>query len=202
MYVPRAFRESSRERLYELIEAHNFGLLISADAAGPSVTHIPFLLRRKPDRLLTHVARANPHWRALEMGAEALCVFQGPHAYISPGWYRDQNTVPTWNYAAVHVRGRTRLIEAVAELRELVESLTQRHEDPIDSGWDRRRAAIESNLAYIIGIEVAIDRIEGVFKFNQNLSAADRRGVIEALSRSADSTERAVAEWMAANTKV
>ncbi len=198
MFTPRAFRETDRARLYALIEDYDFGLLISARDGTPRVTHLPFMLRRDPDRLLTHVARANAHWRDFEANGEAMCVFQGPHAYISPGWYANQDTVPTWNYAAVHVRGRARLLDE-RELRELVTALTAAHEAAVASGWDQRRAKIDPDIRYIVGIEIAIDRIEGKFKFNQNLSTADRRGVVEALSRSEDSTERAVAAWMRAN---
>ena len=129
-------------------------------------------------------------------GDEVLCVFQGPHAYISPGWYERQDTVPTWNYAAVHVRGKARLIDEEGELRELVVALMKSHEARVESGWDQRQAPLDANIARVVGIEIGIDNIEGVFKFNQNLSAADRRGVIAALSKSSDSTDQAVAAWM------
>ncbi len=125
-----------------------------------------------------------------------LVVFSGPHAYASPAWYVDRVTVPTWNYAAVHVRGRARLIRDPARLREIVSDLVRHHEAGLDPCWtlDEAGDELERNLGHIVGLEIPIDRIEGTFKFNQNRSREDRLGVVRALESSSDSRQREVAE--------
>ncbi len=128
-------------------------------------------------------------------------MFQGPHSYISPAWYRNQNTVPTWNYAAVHAYGVPRLITDPADLRFLIEKLVRFHESQVGNLWDIRQAerVMDANLRGIVGFEIPIARIDGKFKFNQNLPAADREGVVRALEKSADQIQRAVAAIMRRN---
>ncbi len=114
MYTPAAFRVSSPEWIQAFVEANPFGLLVSADPLQAS--HLPFHLVRPQEgeraRLVCHLARANPQWRAFEGGgAQALAVFRGTHAYVSPQWYGAQPSVPTWNYDAVHATGHATLIE-------------------------------------------------------------------------------------------
>ncbi|MGH6617911.1 MAG: FMN-binding negative transcriptional regulator, partial [Alphaproteobacteria bacterium] len=101
MYLPPYFEETDRETLYGVIRDNNFGLLITTVDGAPFATHLPFLL--EGDRLVAHMARANPQWRGFERGGEVLCVFQGPHGYVSPRWYAGTRLVPTWNYVAVHI---------------------------------------------------------------------------------------------------
>lgn len=109
MYIPRSFREDNIAALHELIRQHSFGTLFSQTSEGPFATHLPFLIDPEPwpfGTMRAHMARANPHWRRLTNAVDVLVVFLGPHAYISPSWYVNQVTVPTWNYAAVHAVGR------------------------------------------------------------------------------------------------
>ena len=109
MYNPRSYRNENLEELFALIRRYNFAALFTHHDGESFVTHIPFLVdshRGSCGTLIAHMARANPHWKAFESAAPSLVVFMGPHAYISPVWYRDQQTVPTWNYAVVHARGR------------------------------------------------------------------------------------------------
>jgi transcriptional regulator len=111
MYIPDAFRETDSERILALVEAYPFGMLITAPAGEPCASHLLFLLERQaaaPVRLTGHMARVNPQWRHLTVDRDVLVVFQGPHAYVSPGWYATPG-VPTWNYAAVHLRSKPRL---------------------------------------------------------------------------------------------
>ena len=129
-----------------------------------------------------------------------LAVFQGPHSYISPAWYEDQVTVPTWNYAVVHVYGTPRLIDDPGELRPMVERLTRQHEGA-EGEWDLSQAdpVIETELKAIVGFEIPVDRIEGKYKFNQNRSHEDQAGVVRNLAESPDPTRRAVADIMTSN---
>jgi len=203
MYVPRSFRQDDVSRLHDFIRSHSFGTLFSHGADGPFATHLPFLLDPGPGEygtLIAHVARANPHWRS-QPETEVLVTFLGPHAYISPAWYADPVTVPTWNYAAVHASGPAHTFVERDRLRRHVLRLVEEHERYVAPPWDPAHAEpiLESQLAGIVGIEIPIRRLEGKFKFNQNRSRADQEGVVAALSASADSRLRDVASIMRAH---
>lgn len=205
MYTPRSFREDDLSVLHALIREHSFGILISQDGDRPLATHLPFMIdpaRGGPNgTLVSHMARANPHWKSWTDTTRVLSIFHGPHAYISPDWYETQETVPTWNYATVHAYGTPRLIHDPEELRAMVTRLVNLHEDHVGSGWDRglMESVMSVELRAIVGFEIPIDAIEGKLKFNQNRSLADQRGVAEHLSRSGDSLERASGEIMRRN---
>ncbi len=200
MYIPKLNAETDVKKLHDLMRAHNFAVLFSAQP-DPFATHLPFILddeRGPQGTLVTHLAKANPHWQQLDPEQEVLVVFQGPHSYISSRWYAPPTTVPTWNYAAVHAYGKPRLIFDSATLRELVMQLVAFHE-PAEKLPDFDANLPENLLQAIVGLEIEITRLEGKFKFSQNKSVADQAGVITALSQSADSTEQAVAQIMQAN---
>lgn len=216
VYNPRSFRVEDLGTLHQLIRDFSFGLLFSQDASGPVASHLPFMIdaSRGPNgTLVAHMARANPQWKAWTDDTQVLAVFQGPHAYVSPAWYEDQATVPTWNYATVHAIGRPRLIHEPERLRPMVEELIRLHEStpvPGTSGpprdadgraWDesQKEAEMAADLQAITGFEIPIDRLEGKFKFNQNRSRADQTGVADALSDSDDPGLQAVAAIMRAN---
>lgn len=185
MYVPAAFAESDVSKLHDFIERHSFGLLVSQVEGVPFATHLPFLLERAAGpkgALVGHVARANPHWKAME-GRSALAVFSGPHAYISPTWYEAENTVPTWNYVAVHAVGRVTVVEEPAALLDVVQRSVTAYEAKMPTPWklDATGTLIERLLAQIVGLRLEIEALEGKWKLNQNHSAERREKVIRAL---------------------
>src|SRR5438132_1080087 len=113
MYIPPAFRIEDLPCLHAIMRENSFATLVTGAGGELCATHIPILLdpnRGKFGTLTGHVAKANTHWESLRGNVEALVIFQGPHAYVSPSWYKTQ-AVPTWNYVAVHAYGRPRLIE-------------------------------------------------------------------------------------------
>jgi transcriptional regulator len=200
MYIPKSYAETDIAKLHDLMRAYNFAVLFSAQPE-PLATHLPFLIdpQRGPQgTLICHMARANPHWQQLDPAQEVLVVFQGPHSYISPLWYANPSVVPTWNYAAVHAYGKPRLIHEPGHLRQMVMQLVAFHESP-EKLPDFDANLPENLLQAIVGVEIEITRLEGKFKFNQNKSVEDQQGVIDVLSQSADSTQRAVAQIMRAN---
>lgn len=204
MYTPPRFRVDDPAVLHDLIRKYNFGALISGGSQGLVGTHLPFSLDVAPDgsaTLISHMARANPQWRDLAPGRDVMVVFTGPHTYVSPAWYQEKVTVPTWNYAALHVYGTPRIVEDAEVLRTQVSRLVREHEGPGEDGWDLARAEpiMESLLKAIVGFEIDVSRIEGKMKFNQNRSREDQQGVVRALERSDDSTARAVADIMRRN---
>lgn len=185
MYTPSSFKETDPKVLLEFIQAHNFGTLFSQSHGVPEATHLPFMVNFEEHTLTTHMARANKHWRKLEDVQQVLCVFQGPHSYITPAWYKDRVTVPTWNYASVHVYGTPLLIHDSKELRSLVTELTEHHESMVDTDWslEEGEPTMETDLKAIVGIQINITDLQGTFKFNQNRSKEDQQGVIDHLEK-------------------
>ncbi|WP_278958465.1 FMN-binding negative transcriptional regulator [Aquipseudomonas alcaligenes] len=206
MYLPSAFRQDDLAELHAQIQASPFALLTSAGAAGVQASHLPLLLA--PDEgefgtLYGHFARANPHWRDLQGGAEALAVFSGPDAYISPGWYPAKaehgKVVPTWNYIAVHARGPVELIEEPERLLQIVSRLSDQHESGRERPWavsDAPREYLDAMLRAIVGFALPIRRLEGKWKLGQNRSAADQAGVRDGLAASPSPRDRELAARM------
>ncbi len=200
MYIPEHFKETNPERILALIEGYPFGTLVTAPEGVPFVSHLPFLFERSTGsqgKLLGHMARANPQWQHFAASSDVLVIFQGPHAYVSPSWYSSPG-VPTWNYAVVHLRGKTQIIEGEAELEALVKQLTHIHESHMPNPWKpnltgERRSKL---LNMIVGFEIEITDVHGKFKLSQNRSIEDQQRVIQELSKSNNQTEAAVAKLM------
>jgi transcriptional regulator len=195
MYMPKPFEETRVEQLHALIRAHPLGALVVDGPDGLDANHVPFELDASAGthgRLLAHVARANPLWQEAKDGSEALVIFRGPHAYISPNWYPSKHEshrqVPTWNYQVVHVHGRIRIRDDERFVRGLVARLTHVQEAQTGAArpWrmtDSPAEFIDGMLAAIVGIEIEIERIVGKWKLGQNREARDRVNAAETLQR-------------------
>lgn len=188
LYLPESFAERDVGVLHDLVEAHSFGVMIVPGEGGaPAVAHLPFLLDRGRGpfgALRAHVARANPVRRAIEAGAPALVVFNGPHGYVSPGWYASRDDVPTWNYAVVHAHGAPRPLPEDA-LWTLLGDLSAVHERAEPAPWrpDELSEEVRAELLpAILGFEIAITRLEGKLKLSQNRRPEDRAGTLRGLS--------------------
>ena len=192
MYLPAHFEEKRPEVLHQLVLAHPLGLLVTLADAGLQANPIPFFLDADPGGgpgvLRAHVARANPLWREARSSVEALVVFQGPQAYVSPNWYPSKaehgKVVPTWNYVMVQARGVLRAIDDAAWVHALVSRLTTHHERPQAQPWavtDAPTDYIETMTRAIVGIEITLTALTGKWKVSQNRSAADRNGVARGL---------------------
>ena len=192
MYLPKHFEETRPEPLHELIRTQPLGLLVTLNDAGLQANNVPFVLDPDPAGgpgiLRAHVARANPVWRDTRGDVEALVVFQGPQAYISPGWYPSKTehgkVVPTWNYIMVQARGTLRAIDDPAWVHAFVARLTTRHEATQSKPWaitDAPPEYIDTMTRAIVGIELTLTALTGKWKVSQNRSAADRAGVADGL---------------------
>ncbi len=203
MYLPDHFKEDDPELLAAFLGEAPFGMLGSVADGVPFVSHLPFLLERDGSahgRLLGHMARANPQWRHFVAGGEALAVFQGPHAYVSPSWYASPG-VPTWNYVAIHARGPIRLIEDADALEALIERQTRGQEAQRSPVWQpelsgERRARL---LGMIVGFELEITELHGKFKLSQNRPLEDRQQVAAQLGAADDTMALAVSRLMHAD---
>ncbi len=192
MYLPSHFEETRPEVLQQLLRSQPLGLLVTQGAAGMEANAIPFLL--DPERgphgtLRAHVARANPVWREARSDVDSMVVFQGPQAYVSPGWYPTKKetgkVVPTWNYVLVQARGRLTVMDDVAWVRRFVGELTDRHEAPLAAPWKVDHAPadyIATLLQAIVGIEIELTSLTGKWKVSQNRPVADREGVARSLA--------------------
>jgi transcriptional regulator len=201
VYLPPAFTETRPAVLVAHIEQHDFGLLVSYGAAGLVASHIPFLVERHGEELhlLCHLARPNPQVADLAAGGEVLAIFSGPHAYVSPSWYAAGPAVPTWNYVDVHAYGTVRLIEDKDWLRGLLHRLSNRHEAGSPAPWrmqDLLESYLQGMLKGIIGLDIAVARLEGKFKLSQNRPAVDHPRVTAALERRGDADALGVAALM------
>lgn len=207
MYQPAHHREDRLAVQHGLIRAFPLGTLVTNGASGLQANHVPFLIdpeRSKLGTLRAHIARANPQWKELDPGQEALVIFQGPERYISPSWYETKRetgkVVPTWNYAAVHAYGPVRVIEDEAWLRRQIADLTVFFENGRAEPWavtDAPESFVAAMARGIVGIEIEIARIEGKWKVSQNRPEGDRRGVVEGLRADGDARDRDMAELVA-----
>jgi transcriptional regulator len=186
LYIPAHFRVDDRDELLAFMRDNAFATLVSSGAGGLHVSHIPFIVERSGDgavRLLGHVARANPQWKALETAQATVAIFQGPHAYVSPTWYEHHPAVPTWNYAVVHAHVRAKLMEEPA-LRELLRQLSSQYESGRASPWrmeDLQPDYVAKMVNLIVGFTLEVERLEGKFKLSQNRPGADAERVSAAL---------------------
>ena len=204
MYVKPDYAERELPVLHDMVEAARFGLLVLC-ADGPLAAHIPFVLHRAQGRLGTlvaHVARNDPLARHLGDGHEALAVFTGAQAYVSPRWYSDGG-LPTYNFLAVHALGRPRLLEDRDAVLDHLAELVDVHE--VSSPWSLASAAadhVAELLPHIVAFTLEIDSLQGKRKLSQNRSAADRLGVIRGLSARGSDDDRAIVAAMAADPYV
>jgi transcriptional regulator len=190
MYLPDHFRIEDVAEMHALIRAHPFAALVSAGASGLYGTHLPTVLKDEGPfgTIECHLSRANPHWKDLAEGGEAMMIFQGAEAYITPNWYatkRDTGkVVPTWNYAVVHAYGKPAVMDDAAWLRRHVGDLTDQQERGEAQPWavsDAPERYVEVMLRGIVGFRFEISRLEGKWKMSQNREMQDRAGVVTGL---------------------
>ncbi|WP_338479011.1 FMN-binding negative transcriptional regulator [Pseudomonas trivialis] len=202
MYTPRAFAVDDLPELQQWIRQTRLAQLVTFGEQGLLASHLPLLLN--PDEspngtLYGHLARANPQWRELQNGAEALVIFAGADAYISPSFYPAKaehgKVVPTWNYLAVHAYGKAEVFNDAARLLNVVTALTDRHEARREQPWqvsDAPADYIDGMLKAIVGFALPIERLIGKRKLSQNRSPADIAGVREGLAASDDVGDQTV----------
>jgi transcriptional regulator len=196
MYQPAHFREDRLDVQHQFIQSNPLGHLVTAGPSGLIANPLPFFIVAAASPLGTlkgHLARANPQWQQLDSRQEALVIFHGVNCYITPSWYETKQetgkVVPTWNYVAVHVYGKPRVIEDPEWIAAQVTELTRRQEAALAEPWavsDAPKNFVDAQIKAIVGIEMPINRIEGKWKVSQNRPERDQKRVIEGL-RSAGS---------------
>ncbi|MDB6146266.1 MAG: FMN-binding negative transcriptional regulator [Pseudomonas sp.] len=206
MYIPSAFNEDDLATLHRQIEGTRLAILVTFGTRGLQANHVPLLFN--PDQgphgtLHGHLSRANPQWREMEAGAEMLVMFPGPDAYVSPSFYPSKaehgEAVPTWNYLAIHAYGVPEVFHDADRLRDLVSTLTAKHEAGRPKPWTLEEAPadfIAQKLRGIVGFAIPITRLEGKRKLTQNRSAADIAGVQAGLAASSELNDNEIARLM------
>ena len=201
MYIPPAFREDDPDALRSIIREARLCQLVTATAEGLMSTPLPLFLdpnEGEHGTLYGHLAKANTQWKTSPIG-DALAIFMGPDAYITPSWYASKKehgrVVPTWNYVAVTAYGPVEFFEDSDRLLQVVTRLTDLYEQPRSDPWavaDAPEQFIRAHMKGIVGLRMPISRIEGKRKMSQNRSIEDRRGVAQGLAASDRMTDQAV----------
>ncbi len=199
MYSPPAFREDDIRLIFEHIRNARLANFITSTSEGLMATPLPLFLDETEAAhgvLYGHLARANSQWNTKAIG-DALAIFMGPDAYVTPSWYQTKRdtgkVVPTWNYITVHAYGAIEFFEDTARLLDVVNKLTNLHEQPRLEPWavsDAPEPYIQSQLKGIVGIRMVISKLEGKRKMSQNRSAEDRAGVNKGLAESDDVNDK------------
>jgi transcriptional regulator len=198
MYIPRSFAETDAAVLYRFMRDHNFAVFITSGGGEIVASHLPFMVDTERGLLKAHLARANAQWKGFD-GSEALVIFQGAHAYISPTWYETHPSVPTWNYATVHVYGVPQIVDDPATIRSMLGELVENHEQGRDPEWEMHLPDdyYQTMVQSIVVFEIPIARVEGKFKLSQNRSETDQESIIAHLSSSAYPLDVEAAQIMA-----
>lgn len=201
MYLPEAFRMDAAETAAALSRG-GLATLVTAGPEGPEATPLPLVFDPADGphgALLGHFARANPHWKTC--AGPALALFQGPDAYVSPGWYASKRehgkVVPTWNYQLIEVKGEATVFDGEAEKLALVTRLTELHEAGRAEPWavsDAPERFTATQLRGIVGVRLEIAAVTGKRKMSQNRSAEDRAGVKAGLEAEAPEAAKLIPE--------
>jgi len=200
MYIPKVNRNTDINELRSFLKENSFAILVSLHEGRPWATHIPLELdtdKEGNNVLNGHLSRANPQWKEFENHCEVLAIFHGPNAYISSSWY-DHENVPTWNYIAIHIYGKVRIVEG-DELLGFLKKQVDKHEKnslhPV-SVEKMSPAYIETEMKGIVGLQIKIDEVQASYKLSQNRNAANFENVIKELENRGDAHSIKIAEEM------
>ena len=199
MYIPEFNRQEDRAVGLAFMRANPFAILISNTDGIPFATHLPLLVDELQGQVVVrgHMAKANPHWRSIHPGQESLAIFHGPHAYISPSLYEIRESVPTWNYAAVHVYGEPTLFSDEDGLKEVLHRMINTFESSYMQQWSAFSDEYRSRMMkHIVGFEIKAKKLEAKFKLSQNRTKGEQARVIQSLNQSRDSNVSGVAVLM------
>jgi transcriptional regulator len=201
MYTPKLYREEDRGKILEFLRRNEFATVVAYDGEKPTASHLLVEVVEDGGRILIngHMSKANPLWKAFDVNVEVLVIFHGPHTYISPTWYNHVN-VPTWNYQAVHLYGKPRIVEGHAEVYDLLKNLIARHESAADYSLETLpQDFVEKEMRGVVAFQVEVTRVEANFKLSQNRNDEDHRNIVAKLDEREDEMSHAVAEAMKEN---
>ena len=199
MYIPEFNRQEDRPAILAFMRENPFAILVSNADGIPFATHLPLLVEEAEDQVIVrgHMAKANAHWKSMKTGEESLVIFHGPHAYISPSLYEIRESVPTWNYAAVHVYGEPTLFSDEPCLKETLHQMINTFESSYMAQWSDLSDEYRTRMMkHIVGFEIKAKRLEAKFKLSQNRTKGEQARIIQSLNPSKDSNISGVADLM------
>ena len=197
MYTDKLNRNENAEELHEFIRKNGFGILISTVENKPWASHIPLLLSSDGKKLSGHIARGNRQWKEWNTEADVLAIFSGSHAYISSSWY-DHENVPTWNYIAVHVYGKLKILsdqKLLQSLKELTDKYEKQSVQPV-SVEKMNPGFLKKEMLGIVGFEIEITKMEAAYKLSQNRDAKNHKAIVTELEKRNDPASTAIAHEM------
>ncbi len=202
MYSPKHYKEDRLDLVHEILRNFSFATLVSIKDNEPVISHLPVIFDSNRNVLISHCARANPHWRLFNQNSPVKVLFIGPHAYISPAWYKpDPSNVPTWNYVAVHISGVAQVIDDEEQAWILMNQFVQHYEDYYKTGWSlpaEPNEALKRDLQKgIVVFEISIDQVDSKFKLSQKQDVEDRASVMRNLPNYSAEQGQMLAEFMA-----
>lgn len=196
MYTPRFFKVTDMKEILNFVQENSFGTIVTTDEGKPIATHLPFILNKIDDDfyLSSHFAYGNLQWKTLEDNDQVLVIFQGPHAYVSSSWYGHEN-VPTWNYQAVHIYGKAKILtkdELREDLANLLEKYEKHRENPIL--WETLSPdMLESQMKGVVGFKVKVEEVQAAYKLSQNRNEEDYENIIHKLKEEESPVSKQVA---------
>ena len=202
MFIPHHYKNENIEEVKEFLKHNSFGILINQVDGKPWATHIPLELdadEKGKDVLVGHIARANPQWKNFEENSEVLCIFNGPHSYVSSSWYQEEE-VPTWNYIAVHVYGNIEILDeeaVLASLHKLVDKYEANSKNPISI--DNLSKKTMRQIKGIVGFQIKIDKIQAAYKLSQGREH-DHVNIVGELERTNNPSSEEIAKLMKSKT--
>jgi transcriptional regulator len=204
MYRPKAFQEDNTDKLVAFMRANGFATLVSILDGFPLASHLPLVVKVQDDtiKLVGHLAQQNPQWQAFKL-AESLAIFTGPHAYISPTLYEKHESVPTWNYIAVHAYGVPKIItlnDTPELMNTMINEMLDTYEADYKSHWQSLSNKFQERMMNgIVGFEMSVTRLEGKYKLSQNRTQVEQQNVSDTLLQSSNPIVHSIGAEMAKN---
>jgi|AntRauMFilla1563_2_1112583.scaffolds.fasta_scaffold01997_4 transcriptional regulator len=201
MYIPKNFALEDHIEALNFVKRFNFGTIVTTDATQkPLATHLPFIVEQSADQkstqLISHLARENEQWQHFN-GKEVLCIFHSPHAYISPEWYTREKSVPTWNYEAVHIYGKVKLIEDEKGVVEVLEKSIDFFDAGYREKWEKIDQAYKKKLyRALVAFSITVEEIQAVHKLSQDRNSQEKETIQAHLSNSTAEHEQMIAKSM------
>lgn len=198
MYIPHSYKNENLEEVKGFLENNSFGILVNQVDGKPWATHIPLELDIDEDGndiLVSHIAKANPQWKSFEDKGEVLCIFNGPHSYVSSSWYQEEE-VPTWNYIAVHVYGKIKILDesaVLASMHKLVDKYEEPSKKPISINNLSKKTMRQ--IKGVVGFQITIEKIQAAYKLSQG-RVNDHPKIIDELNETHNSNSEAIATEM------
>lgn len=198
MYIPKVNAATDKEEIVDFMKQFSFATIITSKDNVPVATHLPFLVSQRDDKVIltSHFAKANKHWEML-VDQQSLVIFSEPHAYISPKNYDHELNVPTWNYISVHAYGNGKLITETEQMIEVLEATIDTYEIAYKQQWNSLPEDFKSKMVKgIVAFEIVVTDLQAKKKLSQNRTDTEREKIIDTLSKSNDSNERSIADYM------